>query len=481
MIHQRLKNKLYFKIFLLSIVLITPLTLSACWQNDNSAKTVIEKTIKTSNPTQNDASNLCAGYATHKEQVVIPELAKPDYLVTFKDPVFGANITRITAAKPDGLIKPAYNTIQAWNANESLLILYHSGSEDSGHHLYNGQNYEYIQALDIVPADLEEVFWDRQDPNIFYYMNKAWPDYASLMRYNVSTHTKEIIRSFRDVCGEESYPGSGNDVQMMSLDSDKIGLRCKHASSADPIDKTFYYSISSNSVSPILPIGTNTAYAPWAAVQPASSGERFLLGGDVLDSELNIIYTLDTARYSDGRYKPEHASLGQLSNSNDAFFSAMYSPSENDCNGSPNSGIGALTAFDLETGTCRVLIGEDNGYGYPPSGTHPSALSYKNPGWIAVSSIGNDQLDYLTNREPAPLLLSEIYLANSDESEATVCRLAHHRSHGKSAENGNYNPYFGEPHPVISPSGTRILFGSDWHDSGSVDSYVIELSSFQKN
>ena len=479
MIRHEFKKKLRPKLFLLSILIAVPFVLSSCWQPNNSVKTVAQTPTKT--PPITPSANLCAGAVTHKDKVVIPELAKPDYMKSFQDPVFGASVTRITEAKFDGIIKPAYNTIQAWNADESLLMLYHTGSEDSGHHLYNGQTYEYIQALNIRPADLEEVFWDRQKANIFYYVNKAWPDYASLMRYDTSTHTEEVIRSFRDVCGEDNYPGGGNDVQMMSVDSDKIGLRCKHASSADPKDKTFFYSISSDTISPILPTGTNTKYAPWDAVQPASSGERFFLGGDVLDSDLNIVRTLDTARYSDGRYKPEHASLGQLSNGNDAFFSAMYSPAENGCNSSPNSGIGALTVYDLETGSCRVLVGEDNGYGYPPSGTHPSALSYKNPGWVAASSIGNGELDYLSNNTSAPVLLSEIYLVNSDEVNPTVCRLAHHRSHGKSAKNGTYNPYFGEPHPVISPSGTRILFGSDWHDSGSVDSYVIELSSFKKN
>jgi len=46
--------------------------------------------------------------------------------------------------------------------------------------------------------------------------------------------------------------------------------------------------------------------------------------------------------------------------------------------------------------------------------------------------------------------------------------------------NANYQPYFGEPHVTISPTGTRLLFGSDWYDSGAVDSYVIELPSHER-
>lgn len=114
----------------------------------------------------------------------------------------------------------------------------------------------------------------------------------------------------------------------------------------------------------------------------------------------------------------------------------------------------------METGACRV-VGQSNGYGYPHSGVHPSALAYDRPGWVAVSSIGYGQLEYFESSEPAPLLLSELIVVNTDPGNEQVCRLAHTRTFGKDAQNSGYEGYFGEPYPVISPSGTRILFGSD--------------------
>ena len=77
-------------------------------------------------------------------------------------------------------------------------------------------------------------------------------------------------------------------------------------------------------------------------------------------------------------------------------------------------------------------------------------------------------------------MFSEIYLANTDPDNEVVCRLAHHRSFGKDAKRGGYRAYFGEPHATISPSGTRIIFGSDWYDSGSVNAYVIELPAYRR-
>ena len=72
------------------------------------------------------------------------------------------------------------------------------------------------------------------------------------------------------------------------------------------------------------------------------------------------------------------------------------------------------------------------------------------------------------------MLEQELYLANTDEDNRTVCRIAHHRATGRRGSIG----YFAEPHPIISPSGTRVLFNSDWNDSGQVDAYVLELPSF---
>ena len=430
--------------------------------------------------TQND-TNLCEGLPTDNEQVSIPSLSKPAPLESYTDPAFGADVTRVSDAGEGGVVKPMYNTVQAWNADESRMILYHSGTQSPGHHLYDGKTYERIKKLDIFPADIEEVFWDAGNADYFYYINKGTPDYGDLIRYDLAGEEKTVLKTFDTICGGDYYPSGGNDVQMMSLDGDTIGLRCKLASSANPVDKTFHYTISTDTVSPVKKIGEGTLYSSFNSLQAAPSGERFFLGGDVLDRNLDLIRKLDVYRRSNGTYKGEHAVLGQSYNGNDARYAVAFSPSPNGCDGGESRGVGSVVTQDMETGQCRVLVGEDNGYGYPLSGVHPSALSYKNPGWVVSSSIGSGpQLDtYLNNNEPAPVLLSELYLANSNPDDAQVCRVAHTRTYGKAAKNGGYAAYFGEPHPVISPSGTRILFGSDWYDSGSVDTFVVELEAYE--
>jgi len=94
-------------------------------------------------------------------------------------------------------------------------------------------------------------------------------------------------------------------------------------------------------------------------------------------------------------------------------------------------------------------------------------LAHKNTdlGWVAASMIGYD-------KDGQELLDQELVIARAVSGNIEVCRIGHHRSDEDQFD------YWGEPHAVISPSGTRVLFGSDWsgqEDGASVDSYVVEL------
>ena len=117
----------------------------------------------------------------------------------------------------------------------------------------------------------------------------------------------------------------------------------------------------------------------------------------------------------------------------------------------------------MTDGTSRVIVGPDTGYPYPPSGTHVSAPIYNRPGWVFLSIIGDE--------DGSGPLDQELVLANTNPGGA-VCRIAHHRS-------VEAQDYWGEPHVTGSPSGTRALFGSDWSGGPSVDTYVVELPSYQ--
>ena len=94
-------------------------------------------------------------------------LARPAYLDTIVDPSFGTTIRRITNAVTGKRIVPLYSTIQAWNADETFMIVF--DVDNNIHKLLNGQTYQFIRDLnDIDTDDDEQIFWDFNNPDCFY-------------------------------------------------------------------------------------------------------------------------------------------------------------------------------------------------------------------------------------------------------------------------------------------------------------------------
>lgn len=384
---------------------------------------------------------------TDRENHPMTPVPKPEPGGSFVDPEFGTRITRVTDADPGEVIKPMYSTIQAWNCDESLLILYRTSETagSSGHYLYDGQSYAFLRELDINPTDLEHVVWSTSDPDILYFPESLMegPAYVNrLIEYRVSTGARRVVRDFAARDGISGYLfGFGGDPQFSSWDNRFFGFL---APENDPV-RYGIYDRENDSVAMLSGEGSGGV-----APMPGPSGRTFYLGGKVLDSSMNELLTLAMAN------PEEHASIGRLPNGHDAIFMAEFDGSD----------PGTLISYDMETGARRALIAESLGYPYPPHGTHVCALAFRAPNLIGVSVVGYDA-------DGQTLLDNEILVV--DSSDGTVARVCHHRSRAQAPNNEGPMGYWAEPHVVISPSGTRLLFGSDWEGGASVDSYVVEL------
>ena len=388
------------------------------------------------------AQDLSQGYiANDVEEHPMQALTKPSYLESVVDPSFpNTTLTRISEAAPGNFIVPMYSTIQSWNADESLLMVYGGGT----HKLLNGTNYTFIRDLtDINPDDLEAVFWHFNNPDILFYMDNSTAD---LIRYNVITQVKTILANMRTLsgCSAASSLSGGNDVQMMSWDSDVFSFRCGNTNA-------FYYRISTGVLTEFSITALN-----FTAPMPFPSGQLFYHNKAVYNGNGEFVRSLNVNG-------TEHSCLGKLSNGDDDYFAISFEEGPSgDCQGT-------LVAHNATTGNC-FSVTPVGAYGYPKSGTHISSLAHKNTegGWVAVSSLGFQQ-------DGVQILDQELFIAKVNEFDADVYRVAHHRSDEDDID------YWGEPHVTISPSGTRLLFGSDWSgaaDGISVDSYVAELNAF---
>jgi hypothetical protein len=233
----------------------------------------------------------------------------------------------------------------------------------------------------------------------------------------------------------------------------KVGLTCG--------DKNWVYDFAQNIVYQVNAQATYSSQ-PQLAYVVAPSGNRVFLSYDpsgsgnaatqVRDLNGNLVRTIANINSA------EHGSLGKYANGHDAYFGLQFDSYE-----------GLIMGVDMETGTVTTHVGVANGWPYPPSGSHISALATKNPGWVVASSVGSK----VSGKLGQTVLANELVLANVDTG--SVCRIGHHRSAADVGPNG----YYAEPHPVPSPSGTRVIFGSDWYGTSGADVYVVELPSYR--
>jgi len=419
----------------------------ACRRSDDVQANPSPSVEPISPPPGGPTANLCEGLVQDLGPRPMSPLARPAAGGAAVDPEFRTRIRRITAVSPtegqNAVIKPMYSTIQAWNADESRLILWH---REHGHELYDGRSYQLIRSLKLVsPTDIEQVLWDPVDPDVLYYPSN-FNAVPNLMRYRVSTDQSEVAKHF-DICP------TGDWGRLLSLGSDPMYLSWGPASRVIGLtcgELKFLYDVTGDRVLGRSPAGGRIA------PQPAPSGQLAYYDSRVYDSLLRPLRLLPLASPT------EHSSLGRSGVTGHDLYNAVAFDAPK--GGSESADVGSLVSFDMETAQRRVVIGFATGFPYPPSGTHISAIAHKRPGWVAVSIVGDPR--------GQKLLDNEVLLANVDTN--TVCRVAHHRSW---AGEGRWG-YWGEPHVVISPTGTRLLFGSDWGNGSSVDSYVVELPGY---
>lgn len=407
-----------------------------------------------------DPTDLCSGLkvpANDKTSRPMTALAKPGYLQTVVDPQFGTTIRRITnVSAANDVIKPLYTTMPAWNADESYLMLLRV--QDGMQQLYNGKTYAFIRDLnDIDPPDVEQVYWHATNPKLLFYVQRATHKFY---QYDVTAPAGARHKLLRDFTDCDGWLSSGDDPVYGSWDSNYFSFLCSNRSGGgSPF--VFIYRVDTNTV--VAKKAGTTAVDGSAPKPPrlGPSGTLALWDKNVTDIGMNILRSISIQN------PDEHTNNSRLLNGHDTFNTVIFDPP---ANGADNDYVGALVSYDLTTAQQTVVIGPKTGYPYPTD-VHISAMAMKKPGWILVSN--NDATSPPTGQD-----LLDLELVYADTNTGRVCRLAHHRAWGK--ENTKLSePYFAEAHAVPSPSGTRIAFASDWNNGDRVDTYVVELPTYQ--
>ncbi|MDE2120185.1 MAG: hypothetical protein KGJ64_05805, partial [Betaproteobacteria bacterium] len=121
---------------------------------------------------------------------------KPGWMQPFADPDFGSRMVRITDVRTQFRARvavPAYSSTQAWNCDESRLILYVTEAQTGGRQgwaMLDGRNYRFLRFLDINPSDIEQFWWSRTNPEELLYISNyemGQVAHCEMIAYNVAS------------------------------------------------------------------------------------------------------------------------------------------------------------------------------------------------------------------------------------------------------------------------------------------------------
>jgi hypothetical protein len=364
---------------------------------------------------------------------------------------------RITDARGAGIkgIVPDYSKRQAWNANDTLLLL---RSGDGNTLLFDGTTYKFRKSLEGVGG--EDVFWSSTNPSlILFSLDNV------LSSFNVETNEKKSLFTFAGYSFANTR-GEGNlsrDGRWYAL----VGQFYDEARSRVFFKDLVVFDLATNQITAKLPLPSSVEAFDWVSISPngnyvvvdyADDVSGRFHGLEVYDRNLKFLWQKPLGA--------GHSDLAVDENGDEALIMDVYDPNKN---------VTAIKKFRLSDGRETSLLEVS-----PLFDLHISCRNERRPGWCLISTF--DYVGRLTDNAVSWLPFEdEIFWLKLDGSGG-VQRLAHHHSrrYSPSTPDSDKSVYFAEPHATSSRNGDRILFGSNWRekidDEASVDTYLLRIN-----
>lgn len=387
---------------------------------------------------------------------------KPPVGVWQTDPDFGFQFMRLTNG---GTITPMYGTVPPCNSNGTRCIVY-SWSESTWI-LLDGSTFANLgrvfppqgitgQNTGARPSDVEQLLWDRSDPNVLHFPSKYAQNSGpipNLMRYNLASKVMQIERNFN---GEPTNCRTGIDELEIGNDPQHfsgplIGLQCGIESGGAREQKKFVYDYQLGVIHTVASAGVSTyGTAPY----PLPRQQNFYFKGKVYSLEWEQQLSLKMSAEDTS----EHANSVK-GVTDDWYVHVSFDPP-------PGEKQGLIVSENTRTGERRMTLGVGTWPGFTdaPNASHATGLASSDPraaGWVLVSSTGNG------GNFPS-MFDRMLTLAHIDSGK--VCRIGRHMS--------NSEPYSSEPHPasrILADGTLEFFFASNWKpgdSGGAADLYV---------
>lgn len=371
--------------------------------------------------------------------IATPPMPLPVYLEPMRDPTFGTQFVRITdpgreilpgiACNP-GYCRHRYSSTQAWNADQTLLVI---NKGCPGFCFLDGQNYRPL--FQRQPSGTCE--WHPSDPEQMICVSKS-----EIYRWWVRNQKRVTVYAPREYAHLEFGPGKNN----VSWDGNRLVVRAT-TSSGDLV--AFPYDIRTATKYPDIHLDRLDGSNHYCTISP--SGEYTFCYQEMPDkSDVAYIFTIDgkQVQHWAEHHRPGHGDMTIDSDGSDVYVG--ISKSEPDKY--------QVIKRRLSDGAVTVLT---------PRGpaTHASVRSIKRPGWVFLTYGGSYKR--AARRGVLPLY-GEIVALRTDGS-GEIRRIVHHHSVN--------HDYLSEAHASPSPDGSQVIWASNWDQPGGpVAAYVARLS-----
>jgi hypothetical protein len=409
------------------------------------------------------AVNLHAQFITHHNPLFMPATARPAVGVSVTDPVFGTTVKRLTNALTSGSlgIAPQYSKRQAWNANDSLMLLLNC--DDGYFSLYDGNTGQFIRPLDDPPVGGEDVFWHPTNKYRIIYAGDS-----ILYSYDIRTNERTPLHVFTaytwiNTRGEGNLSNDGRYYAF-------IGQNYDYGTGEVTFSDIVVYDLVMDQVIALMPVThDSTAGAiDWISISP--SGNYVVVdhsdsdsarhhGVEVYDRNLNFLWQRPVGA--------GHSDLGLDTYNQDFLVKDVYGVDSN---------VMRICKYRLSNGVSTTLLTLDWTFDM-----HLSCRNVNRPGYCFVSTF--DYIGRLTDDSLSWLPFEDEVFALKLDGSGYTERIAHHHSKRFSTytPNPDSSVYWAEPHATVNRSGTKILWGSNWRQDmnlvTSVDTYLCDFSS----
>ncbi|MBI3950263.1 MAG: hypothetical protein HY314_07400 [Acidobacteria bacterium] len=403
-----------------------------------------------------------AQWVTNHNPLPQPNIPKPSVGSVFADPVFGTSVVRITDARAIGAagIVPDYSKRQAWNADETLMLL---RTGDGNTLLFDDATYQFKKVLDGVGG--EDVFWHPTNPSLVLYN----PDNV-FYSYNVQTDVRTQLYAFTDYTfantrGEGNLSRDGRYYAFVGQLYDEVTYEVTFK------DLVVFDLMAGQVVSKLaLPLALEAF--DWVSISPlgnyvvvdyADDVPGRFHGVEVYDRMMNFLWQKPLGA--------GHSDLGIDANGDEVLVMDVYDAETNST---------FIKKFRLADGRETTLLDLSALFDL-----HISCQNEKHREWCFVSTF--DYVDRLTDDSASWLPFEDEVFALKLDGSQQVQRIAHHHSrrYSPTTPDSDTSVYIAEPHATVSRNGDRILFGSNWRENvqleSSVDAYVVDFRNFGKS